>query len=131
MESHKLTIHEIKDLIDNGKLSIEELVKGVIQRIGKTEAQIKAFNTLETEKIVEEARAIDDFISEGKPLSNLAGIPLGVQDNISTLGIRTSCSSRIIETYPSYDASVIGRLKEHHNNWSRIKYGRIWNRSFH
>ena len=115
MESHKLTIHEIKDLIDNGKLSIEELVKGVIQRIGKTEAQIKAFNTLETEKIVEEARAIDDFISEGKPLSNLAGIPLGVQDNISTLGIRTSCSSRIIETFiPPYDASVIGRLKEHH-----------------
>ncbi len=42
----------------------------------------------------------------------LRGVPVGVKDNISTMGIQTTCGSRILTGYiPPYDASVVERLK--------------------
>ena len=42
----------------------------------------------------------------------LAGVPVAVKDVLSTCGVRTTCGSRILETYvPPYDATAVERLE--------------------
>ena len=115
MESYKLTIHEARDLMDKGELSIEELVTGAIKRIENTEANLGTFVTLDREKALQQAHHANGLISRDRELSNLSGIPMGVQDNICTSGLKTTGSSRILDNFiPPYDASVIEKLKQHH-----------------
>lgn len=50
----------------------------------------------------------DSNDSEGK----LAGVPVALKDNISTKGIRTTASSRILDNYvPVYDATIVKKLR--------------------
>src|SRR5690554_129414 len=59
----------------------------------------------------DEAAALAPRLAAGEPLP-LAGVPVGVKDNICTRGWRTTCASRILETYvPPYDATVVERLR--------------------
>src|SRR6185369_17767899 len=59
------------------------------------------------------AKIIDRKIKEKEEIGSLAGVTIGIKDNISTKGIRTTCASKILEGYvPSYDATVITKLKQ-------------------
>ncbi|WP_427340258.1 Asp-tRNA(Asn)/Glu-tRNA(Gln) amidotransferase subunit GatA [Caloranaerobacter sp. DY30410] len=109
----ELTIHELRDLIRNREVSSEEIVKSFLSRIEEVEDKINSFITLTKEKALEDARKIDKKIKEGiTSLSDLAGIPVGIKDNIITEGIKTTCGSRILENFiPPYDATVVKKLK--------------------
>ena len=116
MELYKLTVHEIRGLVNKGKLSIEKLVRGVIQRIDSTESLLDSFITLNIDEALHQARTLDELISQEARLSTLAGIPFGVQDNICTFGIRTTCASKMLDDFiPPYDSSVIEKLKNSHS----------------
>ena len=42
----------------------------------------------------------------------LAGVPVALKDNISTRGVRTTASSRILDNYvPVYDATIVEKLR--------------------
>eukprot|EP00957_Ditylum_brightwellii_P086417 6575217-Ditylum_brightwellii.AAC.1 len=52
-------------------------------------------------------------IAEGREIGPLAGVPVGVKDNLCTKGVATTCGSRILQEFvPSYDATSVMKLKE-------------------
>jgi aspartyl-tRNA(Asn)/glutamyl-tRNA(Gln) amidotransferase subunit A len=86
--------------------SAEEVTAAYIETIGKS--KINGFTTVWDEAI-NTAREIDSNGHDGP----LAGIPIAIKENISTKGLSTTCSSKILQGYvPPYDAHVIERLKE-------------------
>ena len=109
---HKLTAIEVSEKIRSGDLSAEEYLISILERMKHVEGKIHAFVTVVEENALETAREIDRKVQRGDDLGRLAGIVVAVKDNICTRGIRTTCSSRMLENFiPPYDATVIERLK--------------------
>ena len=105
-----LSIHAARELLDNGDISSVELTRAALDRIGEAEPSVNAFVTVTGELALEQARRADSRISSGDAVS-LTGIPMQVKDNISTRGVPTTCSSKMLEGFvPPYDATVVRRL---------------------
>lgn len=110
---YDLSIDEVTDGIRNQHFSAEEYVSQTLERIAKLDVDIRAFVNVNTNGAIESARGIDSKIRKGEKVGHLAGITVGVKDNISTKGLRTTCASRVLADYiPPYDATVIQKLKE-------------------
>jgi aspartyl-tRNA(Asn)/glutamyl-tRNA(Gln) amidotransferase subunit A len=108
-----LSLDEVTDGIRNQQFSAEDYVSHILERITRLDADIKAFVSVNTDHAVESARRIDSKIRRGEKVGYLAGITVGIKDNISTKGLRTTCASRVLADYiPPYDATVIRKLKE-------------------
>jgi aspartyl-tRNA(Asn)/glutamyl-tRNA(Gln) amidotransferase subunit A len=85
--------------------SAEEVTASYIETIGKS--KINGFTTV-SEEAINAAREIDANGHKG----SLAGVPIAIKENISTKGLSTTCSSKILQGYvPPYDAHVIEKLK--------------------
>ncbi len=110
MEPFDLTIHEARALLDSRELSAAELTEAVLGRIAAVEPQVGAFVTLTEDVAREAAAAAGRSIADGST-TPLTGIPMQIKDVMSTKGIRTTCSSHILENFvPLYDAAVVERL---------------------
>jgi aspartyl-tRNA(Asn)/glutamyl-tRNA(Gln) amidotransferase subunit A len=80
-------------------------------RIDAVEDDVRAFLTPTPQLAHERAEELDAYLSTGAPQSPVAGIPVAVKDVFTTNGIRTTCGSRILESYiPPYDATAWMRL---------------------
>lgn len=113
MEIDKLTALEIKEGVQSGRFSCEEIVGELYKRINNVDKNINAYLTLCEESALETARRIDSKVKNGEKLGKMAGIPIAIKDNICTDGIRTTCASKMLEDFiPPYDATIIKRLKE-------------------
>jgi len=111
MEPYALTIHEARQLLDKKEISSVELTRSVFDRIERVEPKVGAYITLAREAALSAAAAADTRI-QGGDIAPLTGIPLAVKDLICTTGLRTTCASRMLETFmPPYDATVIEKLK--------------------
>ena len=111
MELYKLTVHEAADLIDKKEVTYQQIVQSALQQINEVDKDVKAFVTLADEGAVKGARQLDDSKADQDVLSVLAGIPFGVEDNICTEGIRTTCASRMLSNFvPPYSATVVNRI---------------------
>jgi len=99
-------LRELKDELATG-VSAEERVFALFEKIKKS--KLNAYTNLSEGSALERAREFDEA-----PWSGLmAGLPIAIKSCISTRGIETNCSSRILEGYiPPYDAHVIERLKQ-------------------
>lgn len=87
------------------------MVEESLKRIAEVEKDVQAFLLVDEEQARERAKAIDQDIAVSEDLGILAGLPMGVKDNIVTEGIRTTCASRILANYePIYSATVYKRM---------------------
>lgn len=112
MEYFNLTAHEVRDLLREGKVTSEELVKDVFQRIDKVEDDLKSFLDLYKEEALNKAKEIDKSLEEGKNLPDLAGIPIVVKDNMCIKDKYTTCGSKMLKDFrPPYNATVIEKLE--------------------
>lgn len=104
---------ELSDCIRKKKIGVAEAVNAYIDRIEKTDKKYNSFLTLSKEKALACAETVQMRINSGEVLSPLAGVPIALKDNISTLGIKTTCASKMLENYtPVYNATVVDKLEQ-------------------
>ncbi len=112
MKLYDLPIHELSRMLRRKEITAVEITEAVLRRIEEVEEKVKAFVTVTGELALEEAREMQRRIEKGES-SPLCGIPAAIKDNICTKGIRTTCSSKILENFvPPFDATVIEKLKQ-------------------
>jgi aspartyl-tRNA(Asn)/glutamyl-tRNA(Gln) amidotransferase subunit A len=108
----ELTIHEAHRLLARREISSLELTKSVLERIGEVEDKVCACVTIAEDMALKEAENVDHYIKTADDFSPLTGIPTLIKDVICTKGLRTTCSSKMLENFiPPYDAAVMERLK--------------------
>jgi aspartyl-tRNA(Asn)/glutamyl-tRNA(Gln) amidotransferase subunit A len=106
----QLTIHEARQLLKDKKLSSVELTKACLERIDKAEPKLHALVTVTEELALEQAKKADRLIAKGDA-HPLSGIPVVIKDNMCTKGVRTTCSSKMLENFmPPYEATVVEKL---------------------
>lgn len=113
MELHESTVHELHEKLVKKEISSTELTNKMFERIAAVEDNVKAYVTLDKENALKQAAKVDAMIAQGEEIAPLAGIPGAIKDNISTKGLRTTCSSKMLENFiPVYDAHVIENLRK-------------------
>jgi aspartyl-tRNA(Asn)/glutamyl-tRNA(Gln) amidotransferase subunit A len=110
MDLYALTIHELRDLLDKREVSARDVTEAFYSRIDALDDRVHAYLTLTRDLAFEQAAQADRRRQTGER-GPLLGIPLAIKDVICTRGVRTSCGSKILETFvPPYDATVMERL---------------------
>lgn len=111
MDVTTLKISDMRKLLDDKKISAQELTKEYITRINKYNDKLEAFITVTEDKALEGAKDAQKKIDKGESLS-LTGIPFAIKDNICTEGVKTTCSSKILENFiPPYNATAMINLE--------------------
>ena len=115
MNITELTVHELREKLANKELTVSEITKAYVDRINEKEPDVKAFvNTLTDEAIVK-AKEIEEKIASGEITSEYAGIPIGIKDNMCTKGVKTTCSSKMLENFVApYNATAVEKIDNEH-----------------
>jgi aspartyl-tRNA(Asn)/glutamyl-tRNA(Gln) amidotransferase subunit A len=107
------TVAGVREALRAKKVSARELASEFYARIEKRNPELNAYLILSPERAYAQADRIDAALARGESLPRLAGVPIAVKDVISTRGVRTTCGSKILETYvPPYDATAVERLEK-------------------
>lgn len=111
MSFYHYTAHELREMLRRREVSAAEVTDSVLERVENLDSQVKAYVTTTPELARSMARAVDSRLQRGEEVPPLAGIPMGLKDNMSTNGVRTTCSSKMLEDYvPPFDCTVYQRL---------------------
>ena len=112
MSAAPWTIAGIHAALQAKKISAREIASGFYAEIDRQNPALNAYLTLSPERAYSQADRVDAAVARGEKLPPLAGVPIAVKDVISTSGIRTTCGSKILESYiPPYDATAVTRLE--------------------
>ena len=113
MNITELTVHELQEKLKNKELTVAQIVDAYAENIEKRENDVQAFVTILNDEAKKQVQEIQEKIDNGEELGEFAGIPIGIKDNMCTKGIKTTCSSRMLENFIApYDATVIEKLKD-------------------
>jgi aspartyl-tRNA(Asn)/glutamyl-tRNA(Gln) amidotransferase subunit A len=94
-------------------ISSMELTQHYLDRIHAVDPKVKSYVTVTDDLALEQAKKADERIAKGENVTPLTGIPFSMKDCISTRGVRTTCSSKILENYvPQYNATVTNKLAD-------------------
>lgn len=111
------TIFDLRDQIDTGQLTYEQIVLFFLHRIYKYELnKASTLNTiiaLNTD-VVKQARALDAERAAGKAPTvrhPIYGLPILLKDNINTAGMNTTAGAVVLQDNVVEDASIVKRLK--------------------
>lgn len=109
MDFKKLS--EYRERLDDGRLSCTELVEFYLTQIEKNE-HLNAFTEVFSHDARSRATVVDEKIKRGKA-GKLAGLVIGIKDNICYRGHNVSASSKMLENFQSlYNATAVERLLE-------------------
>ena len=105
------TVKELSNGLAAGEFSSVEITQMYLNRIKKLDGKINSFISITEESALKEAQAADALIANGK--ANVwTGIPLAHKDIFCTQGIKTTCGSKMLDTFISpYDATLVSNFK--------------------
>jgi aspartyl-tRNA(Asn)/glutamyl-tRNA(Gln) amidotransferase subunit A len=111
---YNLSANQVYAGIRARDFTAEEYIFQILERINKVNGKVNALILIDSKGALEKARLVDRKVREDeKKLGALAGIAIGIKDNICTKGLKTTCASKLLEEYvPPYDATAVRRLKD-------------------
>ena len=113
MNITELTVHELQEKIKSKEITIKEITKAYVDRINEKEKDVQAFLTTLTDEAVKQAEEIQNKKETGEITGDLAGIPIGIKDNICIKGVKTTCASKMLENFVApYNATVIEKISQ-------------------
>ena len=122
MELYELTVHELIEKLDKKEITSSQITESYLKRISEKEKDVQALVTVTDEDAIKKSKEIDKKIKNGEIQNKLAGIPIGIKDNMCTRGIKTTCSSKMLENFVApYDATVVEKV----NNENMISLGKL------
>jgi Asp-tRNA(Asn)/Glu-tRNA(Gln) amidotransferase A subunit family amidase len=103
---------ELRDRLARGALRAVELAQACLAQIEAREPDVHAWAWLDSDHVLEQARALDAYRSTGRAIGPLHGLPVGIKDVIDTARIPTANGTVIDKgRVPGADAFVVERLK--------------------
>ncbi len=104
---------EYVQLIKQGVLTSESLVRHYLDVIKQTDEKIRAWVHVDPEHALDQARTLDEIRRRGQPTGVLHGIPVGIKDIIDTADFPTEMGSVVFAgRQPESDAAIVEKLKE-------------------
>lgn len=111
MDLTALKISDLRSMLDKKELSAKELTDAYLDRIKAVDDKLESYITVTAEAAGKAAEKAQEKINKGEA-SALCGIPLAIKDNICTDGVKTTCSSKMLENFvPFYNATVMDKLE--------------------
>ena len=108
-----LTALELGKKIKAGEITSPQATEAVIKQIKAVEEQVHSSVTLDEEGAMKRAKEVQAQIEAGTLTGPLAGVPAAIKDNMCTKGMRTTCSSKILENFvPTYTAEAVLNLEK-------------------
>lgn len=112
-ELMSLTALELGRKIRSGETSAVEAAKEALAQIRRLDKTLNCYVTIDEEAALLRAEETDKKIRSGELTGPLAGVPMAVKDNLCTEGVRTTCSSRMLEHFvPPYTAEAVRNLEK-------------------
>jgi aspartyl-tRNA(Asn)/glutamyl-tRNA(Gln) amidotransferase subunit A len=109
--SQPATVRDIRDDVRRRSRSASEVCRAALERLEAVEPSLNAFNTVTRDQALARAAEIDRDFDRWRDRP-LVGVPIALKDNLCTKGVRTTASSRMLETYlPPYDATAVSKLE--------------------
>ena len=113
MQIKNLTALETGRKIRKREISVTEAVKASLEQIEKLDPAVGSFVTVDEERALKRAEQVQKQMDRGELTGPLAGVPIGVKDNICTKGMKTTCSSKILYNFePPYSAEAVVNLEK-------------------
>jgi len=105
LKLHEKTLHELLALLEKREIQVREIIADLYEAITKKDQTVKAYLSLAPQ---------EDLLKQAQANAHLPfrGVPATIKDNISTIGFKTTCASKFLETFePVFDATVIKKLR--------------------
>jgi len=107
---HYRKLGDIQEDLFSGKITVEQLVASYLLRI-QEKKQLNAFLEVFEHDSLEAARTLDERIRRNEKVGRLAGMVIGIKDNIAYKAHAVSASSKILQNYTSvYSSTAVTRL---------------------
>ena len=112
-EPSVLTVAQAQAGLRRGDLSSVKLAQSLLSRIDELDPELHAWVTIDREDVLGRAHERDEQLKQSGPLGPMHGIPVGLKDIFYTAGMKTTACSKIYADFvPTYDATVVVKLKE-------------------
>lgn len=91
--------------------SAQEITEAALETIHQLEPKLHSFLAITADQALAQAKQVDAKLAAGEEIGLLAGIPIGIKDNMCTKGIATTCGSKILQNFiPPYESTVTQKL---------------------
>ena len=109
----RLSITEAADMVRRRQVSPVELTEAALAQAERLQPSINSFITLMGDQALTQAREQEAALARGDSPGLLAGIPVGIKDNITVGGVRATVGTKVLaDNIAEEDAHVVALCQQ-------------------